>query len=370
MSRIVTLGDVCSAVSSSIAQKDLTDNDGDYPIYGASGLIKKVDFFKQEKPYIAIVKDGAGVGRTMLLPAKSSVIGTMQYILPDERIDIRFLYYLLVKLDLARYYTGATIPHIYFKDYRKENFALPPLHIQYKIADILDKTSELIAGRKKQLKKLDLLVKSRFVEMFGDPVTNPMGWMRSTIGESCHYVKDGPHVSPKYVEDGTGIPFISTRNLVGSDGIDWSTAKYISEADYEIYTKKCKPERGDILYSKGGTTGIARYVNTDIRFANWVHVAVLKFGDNLNGIFFEHMLNSDYCYRQSQLLTKGIVNRDLVLGSMKQVQFFIPPLDLQTRFADFVRQADKSKFEIQQGLEKLELQYNALMQQYFSEGVS
>ena len=160
--------------------------------------------------------------------------------------------------------------------------------------------------------------------MFGDPVTNPMGWEVSTIGESCHYVKDGPHVSPKYVEDGTGIPFISTRNLVAGDGIDWSTAKYISEADYEVYTKKCKPEKGDMLYTKGGTTGIARYVDTERVFANWVHIAVLKFGGVLNGVFFENMLNSDYCYQQSQLFTKGIANKDLVLGSMKQIKLYIP----------------------------------------------
>ena len=255
------------------------------------------------------------------------------------------------------------IRNLQIKSYMALAIPLPPLSVQQQIADVLDRASALIEKRKAQMAKLDLLVKSQFIEMFGDPVTNPMGWEQTTIGDSCHYVKDGPHVSPSYVEDGTGIPFISTRNLVGSTGIDWSTAKYISEADYETYAKKCKPENGDILYTKGGTTGVARFVDTDIRFANWVHVAVLKFGENLNGLFFENMLNSNYCYHQSQLLTKGIANKDLVLGSMKQIQFYIPPLDLQTRFAEFVRQADKSKFE--QSLAKLELNYKSLMQKCF-----
>ncbi|GHV48181.1 hypothetical protein FACS189499_07080 [Clostridia bacterium] len=182
--------------------------------------------------------------------------------------------------------------------------------------------------------------------MFGEPETNPMGWDKTTIGDSCHYVKDGPHVSPDYVEDGTGVPFISTRNLVGRHGIDWSTAKYISEDDYEMYIRKCNPEKGDILYTKGGTTGIACYVDTEICFANWVHVAVLKFGGQLDGIYFENMLNSDYCYRQSQMLTKGIANRDLVLSAIKQIVFYLPPLPLQEKFADFVRQVDKSKFTV------------------------
>lgn len=173
--------------------------------------------------------------------------------------------------------------------------------------------------------------------------SNPKGWRESTLGTECYYIKDGPHKSPPYIDDQNGIPFISTRNIVNGDGIDWSTAKYISEADYLQCIKKCKPEKGDILYSKGGTTGIAKYVDTDKRFANWVHVAVLKFGDQLDGRFLERMLNMDYCYRQSQQLTKGIANRDFVLSAIAQVKIFVPPIELQRQYVRFVEQSDKSK---------------------------
>lgn len=81
---IKKLGEICKKASSNISQNQLLDNNGDFPIYGASGLIKNVDFFHQENEYIGIVKDGAGIGRITLLPAKSSVIGTLQYILPQE----------------------------------------------------------------------------------------------------------------------------------------------------------------------------------------------------------------------------------------------------------------------------------------------
>lgn len=185
---------------------------------------------------------------------------------------------------------------------------------------------------------------SQFIEMFGDMESNPKGWRESTLGTECYYIKDGPHKSPPYIDDQNGIPFISTRNIVNGDGIDWSTAKYISEADYLQCIKKCKPEKGDILYSKGGTTGIAKYVDTDKRFANWVHVAVLKFGDQLDGRFLERMLNMDYCYRQSQQLTKGIANRDFVLSAIAQVKIFVPPIELQRQYVRFVEQSDKSKF--------------------------
>ena len=180
-----------------------------------------------------------------------------------------------------------------------------------------------------------------------------MNWERTTIGNVCHYIKDGPHKSLPDVGKEQGYPFISVRNIVNGF-IDFSTAKYISKSDYEESIRKCHPKKGDMLYSKGGTTGIAKLIDVDIEFANWVHVAVLKFDDTLNGIFFENMLNSDYCYEQSQRLTKGIANRDLVLSAMAQIKIFKPPIALQQQFAAFVEQTDKSKLAVKQVLEKAE----------------
>ena len=260
---------------------------------------------------------------------------------------------------------GATMKHIVKKDFDGTTIPYPPIEKQAEIADHLRRITSLIDRQTEQLLLLDQLVKSRFIELFGDMESNPKGWRESTLGTECYYIKDGPHKSPPYIDDQNGIPFISTRNVVNGDGIDWSTAKYISEADYLQCIKKCKPEKGDILYSKGGTTGIAKYVDTDKRFANWVHVAVLKFGDQLDGRFLERMLNMDYCYRQSQQLTKGIANRDFVLSAIAQVKIFVPPIELQRQYVRFVEQTDKSKLAVQKGLQELEILKKSLMQQYF-----
>ena len=236
---------------------------------------------------------------------------------------------------------------------------------QRKIAETLSKVDKLIAFREQQLAKLDEVVKARFVEMFGEPSSNPMGWLQTTVGAECYYIKDGPHKSLTDVGMENGYPFISVRNIVNGY-IDFSTAKYISEADYKDAIKKCCPEKGDILYSKGGTTGIAKLVDIDVKFANWVHLAVLKFNHNeFNGSFFEKMLNCDYCYKQSQMLTKGIANRDLVLSAMAQIKIYKPPILLQNQFAAFVERVDQQKQTVQQSLEKLELMKKALMQEYF-----
>lgn len=261
--------------------------------------------------------------------------------------------------------TGSTFKAVNKKTLEETEIPIRDLMEQERIAAKLDSVTALITLRKRQVKKLDELVKARFVEMFGEPSSNPMGWLQTTVGAECYYIKDGPHKSLTDVGMENGYPFISVRNIVNGY-IDFSTAKYISEADYKDAIKKCCPEKGDILYSKGGTTGIAKLVDIDIKFANWVHLAVLKFNHNeFNGSFFEKMLNCDYCYKQSQMLTKGIANRDLVLSAMAQIKIYKPPILLQNQFAAFVERVEQQKQTVQQSLEKLELMKKALMQEYF-----
>jgi type I restriction enzyme S subunit len=167
--------------------------------------------------------------------------------------------------------------------------------------------------------------------MFGDPVLNPKKWTSVKLGDLIFSASDGPHVSPSYVE--IGIPFLSTRHVRPGEVI-WKDLKYISADDAKLHWKKCKPIFGDILYSKGGTTGYAAVVRTKQEFAIWVHIALLKPNfEKCNSVWLEHMLNSQYCYRQSQELTHGIANRDLGLKRMVNILMYQPPLALQEQFA-------------------------------------
>ena len=171
----VKLEDVCVRGSSNLKQSDVIDKTGEYPIYGAAGYIGNVDFYYQDQPYVAVVKDGAGIGRTSLYPAKSSVIGTMQYLLPKENVLPEYLCYVVKYMHLEKYFTGATIPHIYFKDYKKEEFNLDTLDRQKEIVNILGRIESVISSRQQELQKLDELIKARFVEMFGHE-TNSNKW--------------------------------------------------------------------------------------------------------------------------------------------------------------------------------------------------
>lgn len=145
----VKLDDVCERGSSNLRQSDIEGKTGDYPVFGAAGYIGNVDFYHQEKPYVAVVKDGAGIGRASLLPAKSSIIGTMQYLLPKENVLPEYLCYVVRYMHLEKYFSGATIPHIYFRDYKNEEFNLDDLDRQAEVIDILGRVERLIECRKK-----------------------------------------------------------------------------------------------------------------------------------------------------------------------------------------------------------------------------
>ena len=357
MKKYVTLGEVCSKGSSNIAQKDIEHNNGSYGIYGASGYIKDVDFYHQDKPYIAVVKDGAGIGRTMLLPEKTSVIGTMQYLIPNDMICVEYLYYAVTYMNLAKYFSGATIPHIYFKDYQKEKLPLLTIEEQRKISDRLQKIDRLIELCGSILEKMDVLVKSRFVEMFGD-----IEDVR-TIADICSIITDGTHQPPKFTHN--GIPFLFVSNIVTNE-IIYNAEKFISEETYEELYKRTPIEIGDIVLSTVGSYGHPAVVKTDRKFLFQRHIAYLKpISSVINSIYLHSAILSNDAQRQIEERVKGIAQKTLNLSEIRKITVPVPPIALQEQFAAFVEQTDKSKLAVKQVLEKAETLKKALMQEYF-----
>ena len=152
--------------SSNLSINTLENNFGDYPLYGATGIIKKIDFYEKEEDYIAIVKDGAGVGRTFYCTPYSSIIGTLQYLSNTEGNNLKFIYYLLSYLKFEKYIIGSTIPHIYFKDYSKEKVNAPCLEEQTKIANFLTNLDKKIDQVAIELKYINEFKKGLLQQMF------------------------------------------------------------------------------------------------------------------------------------------------------------------------------------------------------------
>ena len=363
---ITTLGDMCKKASSNIAQKDLQGKDGTYPIYGASGLIKYVDFYQQELPYIAVVKDGAGIGRTMLLPAYSSVIGTMQYILPIkyDEVDLEYLYYAITYMNLGKYFSGATIPHIYFKDYKKEQLVLPNIKKQQTIARIFRRVDELINKRREEHKKLDELVKSRFVELFGDIIHNDRRWSECLFSEitSSRLGKmlDAKHQTGRYA-----FPYLANANVqwfkIETDDLNQMDFNETDQIEFSL-------KDGDLLVCEGGEIGRCAVWHDQVQPC-YFQKALHRVRCNQETILPDYLawwfkFNCDYNGFAAIEGAKATIAH-LTGAKLKKLKVVVPPVELQKIFVDFVKQVDKSKLAVQKSLDELETLKKSLMQQYF-----
>ena len=363
---MVYLKELCVKGSSSIAQKDLEGKEGLYPIYGASGFIKNVDFYQQENPYVAVVKDGAGVGRVMCLPGKSSVIGTMQYIIPNDGVNVSYLAYALENMNLAKYYTGATIPHIYFKDYCSETLPAHSSDEQSQIATSLDKVSDLITLRKEQLAKLDQLVKSRFIELFGAgkyPIVK--------AADVCDFITKGTtpptgEITEKY-EIGM-IPYLKVYNLSFSGELLFdSMPQYIPAETHNKQLVRSKVVPNDVLMNIVGPP-LGKFSLVTDEFSEWninQAIAIFRAKDRVLPRYLLAALMQPDVLRPFLEQAVGIRQLNLSLEQCRNLEFPLPPIEEQKAFVKFSEQTDKSKLAIQQSLDKLELLKKSLMQEYF-----
>ena len=245
---------------------------------------------------------------------------------------------------------------------------LPPLDEQRRIAAILDKADGVRRKRREAIRLTEELLRSQFLEMFGDPVTNPKGWEVITIKDIVSEIKDGPHVSPKYSDSHDAIPILSTRN-VRPGRLIMDDVKFVSKETYQELVRRFRPQYGDVLLTKGGTTGYAKAVDWKWDFAIWVHLAALRPTERIRPAFLEAVLNTPNCYAQSQRYTHGIANRDLGLTRIKKIQLSLPPLDLQDQYCAF-RQRVLRKMEYQvQCSESTDNLFNSLLQRAFRGGL-
>ena len=363
----VKLADVCERGSSNLKQADIPGKSGDYPVYGASGYIGNVDFYQQKKPYVAVVKDGAGIGRAMLLPAESSVIGTMQYLLPKSVVLPEYLFYVVKHMHLEKYFSGASIPHIYFKDYQNEEFTLDDLNKQHEVVTTLRKVEFVIENRQQQLQKLDELVKARFVEMFGDPIMNPKRYPVHQLSEYISSLTSGSRGWAQYcVENGTEW-FITIKNVkdchITTDNMQPVNAPDNAEA------KRTKVQEGDLLISITADLGRTGVVTKEIAehgaYINQ-HLSCIRVNKEvLHPLFVAHYMESPAGKEQFTAKNQSAVKAGLNFNSINSLKLYVPPLKEQEEFITFITQVTKSKVAVQKALDETQLLFDSLMQQYF-----
>lgn len=242
---------------------------------------------------------------------------------------------------------------------------LASIIVQRDISEKLKKVDWLVSLRKQQIAKLDELVKVRFVEMFGEPVSNPMGWEKKNLQDVCYKLTDGTHFSPESYDEGD-YKYITAKNIK-SDGFDFSNITYVPESVHRTIYERCNPELGDVLYIKdGATTGIAMVNSLEEEFSLLSSVALLKQNRKvIDGRFLCGVLNNAEMYKSIRSNMGGAAITRLTIAKLQKIMVIVPPLPLQKQFADFVERVNQQKQTVQQSLEKLELMKKALMQEYF-----
>ncbi|MDB0649572.1 restriction endonuclease subunit S, partial [Bifidobacterium adolescentis] len=365
----VKLNNLCSRGKSSLRQKDVS-NDGPYAVYGASGLVGTMASFQNAVPYVAVVKDGAGVGRASACEAKTSVLGTMQALIPSEGIDRDYLLHLVRSLHLGDGFSGSTIPHIYFKDYGKLPVRLHSPAEQKRIVDIFASIERQIKVSNQQLDQLDSLVKSRFIEMFGDPVEENR-WARITLASLCTKLASG--ATPrggKAAYKTSGIPLIRSMNVHNG----YFESKDLAYID-EIQAKKLDNvtlHKGDVLLNITGASVARSCLLPDYLAGGRVnqHVSIVRCDPNrmlprvLNSIFTSDSYQR-FLLEHSRMA--GATREAITKDDLETMTVPLPPLSLQYKFAAFVAQVDKSRFVAQQQIEKLQMLYDSLAQEYFGD---
>ena len=157
----------------------------------------------------------------------------------------------------------------------------------------------------------------------------PDSWVWTRLGNIIYKLSDGAHKTPNYVEK--GIPFLSVKDISTGE-IDFSNTKYVSEEVHESLYSRCNPEKGDILLTKVGTTGVPAIVNTNEIFDLFVSVALLKFNHEfIDKSFLKYLINSPIVQKQADLNTRGVGNKNWVLRDIAGTLIPLPPLAEQKR---------------------------------------
>lgn len=293
--------------------------------------------------------------------------GAHCYYLFDGPKNTRYLYYAL-KSQQERLFdirSGACMPNIKKADLGKFEFEFnTDEQKQSKIVSVLSKIEVVIGERKRELELLDELIKARFVEMFGTLDSPTQEFRKATLKELCNKITDGKHGGCKS-EAGTERYFVGAREIY-DDEVHYDTAAEINTEEFEKDYKRCNLEIGDFLIVNTGATIGKSAIASDERTEHTLlqkSVALLKVKQEvLNPIFLK------WCYRvnkQMYMVESASAQPNLLLSKINATVIYVPNIELQNQFADFVKQVDKSRVAVQKALDETQLLFDSLMQKYF-----
>lgn len=353
---------------------DLLNGLSEYEVQNVSEDIAKTHKLKLfNKGTIVFAKSGMSCLKGYVYELKNDcyVVNHLACI-STSKLRSTYLKYFFERFPPNELIKDESYPSISLSDISDITVPIPAREIQNKIVEVLDKSQKLIDKRKKQIELLDQFVKSTFIQMFGDPVTNPKGWDLTTLGEYINVLTDY-HANGSYeilrehvelLDKEDFALMIRTTDL--ENGNFTQGVKYISKSAYEFLTKT-KVFGGELIINKIGSAGkvyLMPELNRPVSLA--MNQFMVKLGEYTNNIYAYYFLNTKYSAQNISDRVQGAVTKTITKDAVRSIPFYNPPIELQNQFAEVVRRTEKQRELLMRGLEKLERNYKSLMQKAFS----
>ena len=362
------LEDVCEILDSRrvpITAKDRKA--GTYPYYGANGLQDYVADYIFDDELVLLAEDGGNFGSkerpiAYRVSGKCWVNNHAHVLKAKSNMHVDYLCYALMFYDTEGLVNGATRQKLTQAALRQMVIPYRDMTEQLQIIKKISQIVRSIEKRKEELQLLDQLVKSRFIELFGDPKQNPKGYPVKEFDEISVLITDGEHATPRRTDK--GIYLLSARNIL-NHALQLDDVDYIDEEEYTRIARRVVPQAGDVLISCSGSIGRCCVVPEELRFQMVRSAALIRFDDTIKPVFAEWLITSDELQRQISMSATQSSQANLFQGKIRKLRGYVPPMELQNQFAAFVEQTDKSKLAVQKGLQELEILKKSLMQQYF-----
>ena len=341
--------DICEILDSKRIPVTASDRTpGPYPYYGANGVQDYISDFIFDDELVLVAEDGGHFGDpnrpiAYRVSGKCWVNNHAHVLKPKNAVDVDYLCYALMYRDLGAIVNGATRQKLNQSDLRKLDIPLPPLSYQMEIVAKIKSTFSLMNYRKQQIAMLDQLVKSQFIEMFGDSDRNPYGIKKATWN-TIFDTTTGKLDANAMVEDGQ-YPFFTCAKE------EYKIDTYAFDCEALLLAGNNAAGVYDVKHYKGKFNAYQRTYVLQLKKESWSY------------LFFKHQLEQKLEFLKERSI--GSNTRYLTKKILEEIEFLVPPVDAQHHYEMIAQQVDKSKFAIQQSLEQLETLKKSLMQEYF-----
>lgn len=290
----------------------------------------------------------------------NNVIG----IKPDDNIiNLLYFYYYLLKIDMIHYSESTTLPSVRKSTIEKIEVKIPPIDVQNKRVSILNLCHETIKYKVELLYNLELLVKSRFVELFGDPVLNEKGWNLTSLESVCQSIYGGGTPSKKIKEYYMGtIPWVTSKDMKSDIIVD--SIEHITQVAIDNSSTKIIPPKSVLIVIR---SGILKHtlpvcinksrvtINQDLK--------ALVLDERCKAIYLQYLLKA----LEKDILSgvRAVTADNIEFNSLKKRKIPIPPINIQIKFSQMVNQINKLKSDVQKSIDETQLLMDSLMQEYF-----